>query len=110
MSGPVTVTVPGAGSGRPSVNTLFAETARESCAETTRATVAPGDPEVDAARRRTVAVWFASTVTFRRGVPSRGPLAAPRERVQPTAATSFGFVTSTCTVSRAFPSFLTWSV
>src|SRR5437773_649417 len=87
-----------------------AKIAGESCAETTRTTVAPLDPEVDAARRRTVAVWFASTVTFGRRVPSRGPLAAPRETVHPTAASSFGFVTSTCTVSRAFPSFLTWSV
>ena len=110
MSGPVTVTVPGARSGRSSVNTVFAETAGESCAEATRTTVAPLDPEVDAAWRRTVAVWFASTVTFRRRVPSSGPLAPPRDRVHPTAASSFGFVTSTCTVSRAFPSFLTWSV
>src|SRR5436305_14723796 len=97
MSGPVTVTVPGARSGRSSVNTLFAETAGESCAETTRTTVAPLDPEVDAARRRTVAVWFASTVTIGRRVPSMGQLAEPRETVQPNSATSFGFVICTCT-------------
>src|SRR5438552_8741758 len=100
MSGPVTVTVPGARSGRSRVNTVFAETAGESCAEATRTTVAPLDPEVDAAWGRTDEVWFASTVTFRRRVPSNGPLAPPRDTVHPTAESACVCATSTCTFSR----------
>src|SRR5204863_267789 len=110
ISGPVTVTRPGARSGSWSVNTSVEETVIESCAEASRTTVAPLEPPLAWARRRSGTLRFASTVTFVSVVPARGSPTFPRLADQPTAASSSAFVRTICTTSRSFPPFVTWTV